>query len=240
MQKTNRVWIALCGIGCLAAFACSRTGPPYPPQRALELFELPPGLRIELVAAEPDVVDPVAITFDEQGRMYVVEMLDYPLDLRPLGQIKRLEDLDGDGYYEKSSIFADELNFPNGVMRWRDGVLVTSAPDILYLEDTDGDGRADVRRVVLTGFAATNPQLRVNGLRYGVDNWIYANYPRVIRPRKYAKEFGHPGDALRFPDHPDAPPLDIRAEDVRFRPDEGSPRGARRRFAVRQFLRPLG
>ena len=104
-------------------------------------------------------------------------------------------------------------------MRWRDGVLVTSAPDILYLEDTDGDGRADVRRVVLTGFSATNPQLRVNGLRYGVDNWIYANYPRVIRPRKYVDEFGHPGDALRFPDHPDAPPLDIRAEDVRFRPD---------------------
>ena len=221
MQETKGLRIALCAIGCLAAFACSRTGPPYPPQRALELFELPPGLRIELVAAEPDVVDPVAITFDEQGRMYVVEMLDYPLDLRPLGQIKRLEDLDGDGYYEKSTIFADELNFPNGVMRWRDGVLVTSAPDILYLEDTDGDGRADVRRVVLTGFAATNPQLRVNGLRYGVDNWFYANYPRVIRPRKYVDEFGHPGDALRFPDHPDAPPLDIRAEDVRFRPDEG-------------------
>ena len=200
--------------------ACSHQGPPYSPDKALGLFELPEGFRIELAAAEPEVVDPVAITFDEQGRMYVVEMLDYPLDLRPLGQIKRLEDLDGDGYYEKSTVFADGLNFPNGVMRWRDGVLVTSAPDILYLADSDGDGRADVRRVVLTGFSATNPQLRVNGLRYGVDNWIYANYPRVIRPRKYMEEFGHPGDALRFPDHPDAPPLDIRAEDVRFRPDE--------------------
>ena len=86
MLKTTVFRIALCAIGCLVAFSCSRSGPPYPPQRALELFELPAGLRIELVASEPDVVDPVAITFDEQGRMYVVEMLDYPLDLRPLGR----------------------------------------------------------------------------------------------------------------------------------------------------------
>ena len=220
MNKTKSFWIVFCAVGCLAVFCCSRTKPPYPPQRALELFELPGGFRIELVAAEPEVVDPVAMTFDEQGRMYVIEMRDYPLDLRPLGRLKRLEDLDRDGYYEQSTVFADDLDFPNGVMRWRDGVLVTSAPDILYLEDTDGDDRADVRRVVLTGFSATNPQLRVNGLRYGVDNWIYANYPRVIPPRKFVEEFGHPGDALRFPGHPDVPPLDIRAEDVRFRPDE--------------------
>ena len=220
MQKAKGFRIAFSVFGCLLAVGCSHQGPPYPLERALESFELPAGFRIEMVAAEPDIIDPVAITFDEQGRIYVVEMRDYPLDLRPLGQIKRLEDLDGDGYYEKSTVFADELNFPNGIMRWRNGVLVTSAPDILYLEDSDGDGRADVRRVVLTGFSATNPQLRVNGLRYGVDNWIYANYPRVIRPRKYVDEFGHPGDALRFPDYPDAPPLDIRAEDVRFRPAE--------------------
>ena len=205
----------------LAVTGCGGDVPPYKPEQAMSLLELPEGFRIELVAAEPNVVDPVAITFDEQGRIYVVEMRDYPLDLHPLGQIKRLEDTDGDGYYETSTLFADGLDFPNGVMRWRNGILVTAAPDILYLEDSNGDGQADIRRVVLTGFAATNPQLRVNGLRYGLDNWVYANYPHVIQARKFVEEFGDPGEALRFPEHPEAAAADIRAEDIRFRPDQG-------------------
>ena len=217
IYRTFAVVVLLCA--SLVAAGCGDDGPPYSPEKARGLIELPEGFRVELVAAEPNVVDPVAMTFDEQGRIYAVEMIDYPLDLQPRGQIKQLEDTDGDGYYETSTVFADGLNFPNGVMRWRDGILVTAAPDILY-RDADGDGRADIRRVVLTGFAATNPQLRVNGLRYGVDNWIYANYPRVIQPRKFVDEFGDPGGALRFPEHPEAAPADIRAEDIRFRPDQ--------------------
>ena len=216
----KRVACVLIVLASWLGAGCSRPGPPYSPEQSLKLAELPEGYRLELAASEPAVVDPVAIAFDEQARMYVVEMIDYPLNADPLGRVKRLEDKDGDGVYESSTVFAEGIHFPNGVMRWRDGILVTSAPDILYFEDTDGDGKADKREVVLTGFAATNPQLRVNGLRYGLDNWIYANYPRIIIPQKYVKEFGDTGGKLHFPGKPGTPELDVRAEDVRFRPDE--------------------
>ena len=221
IARTLRPWRAFSGAAFFAFCGCGLDGPPFPPEQALETFQLPEGFRIELVASEPEVVDPVAIAFDEQARIYVVEMRDYPLDMRPLGQIKLLDDTNGDGYYETSTVFADGLNFPNGVMRWRNGILVTAAPDILYLEDTDGDGRADVRKVVLTGFAATNPQLRVNGPRYGPDNWIYVAYPRVIRPRKFVAEFDDAGSTIRFPDRPGGPVLETVSEDVRFHPDDG-------------------
>jgi putative membrane-bound dehydrogenase-like protein len=184
-------------------------------------MKLPAGFRIELVAAEPDVVDPVAMTFDESGRMYAVEMRDYPMGDNPAGRVRLLEDKDGDGRFESSIVFADNLVLPNGVMRWRKGILVTSTPDILYLEDTDGDGKADVRNVMLTGFASQNPQLRLNGPQYGYDNWIYAAYTRRHVSRRYAKEFGDIGGTIRFPGKPDAKPLDTHSHDIRFRPDEG-------------------
>ncbi|HEY3132479.1 MAG TPA: PVC-type heme-binding CxxCH protein [Acidobacteriota bacterium] len=194
--------------------------PPYSPQEALRTFHLPPGFRIELVAAEPEVMDPVAMAFDERGRLFVVEMPDYPMG-KQTGRVKLLEDKDGDGRFEHSTVFADDLHFPTGVMPWKGGVLVTCAPDILYLADTDGDNRADVRRVVLTGFAKLNPQLRVNGLQYGIDNWIYASYPKFGLPTIYMKEFGDQGTPIRFPDHPEIPAVDAFAKgmDIRFRLD---------------------
>jgi putative membrane-bound dehydrogenase-like protein len=132
-----------------------------------------PGLTIELAAAEPDVKSPVAIAWDEDGFLFAAEMIDYPI-APPAGQIRRLEDEDGDGRYERSTVFAQGLAFPNSVLPCFGGVLVTAAPDIVFLRDRDGDGRADERRVVLTGFGAGNTQLRVNGLFWGLDNWIYA------------------------------------------------------------------
>lgn len=203
----------------LGAAGCGARKPPFSPGEALKTFRLPPGFRMELVAAEPEVSDPVAMTFDESGRLYVVEMPDYPLDPQPKGRVKLLEDPDGDGRYRRSTVFAEGLHMPTGVMRWGRGILVSSPPDILYFEDTNGDNRADIRRVVLTGFAATNPQLRANGLLYGMDNWIYAAYPRVLTPRRYAKEFGDPGQAIRFPDHPEIEPVETRSQDLRFHPD---------------------
>lgn len=205
------------GLLALAVSSCGEREPPLSTETALETFQLPPGFRIELVAPEPEIADPVAMAFDPRGRLYVAEMPDYPLDADPKGRIKLLEDRDGDGRFEHSTIFADQLHFPSGVMSWRDGVLVTSAPDIHYLADTDGDGRADVREVVLTGFAKTNPQLRVNGLQYAIDNWIYAAYPRPIAPVRY-KEFADSGAAIRFPDEPGATPAEVDSSDVRFRP----------------------
>ncbi len=207
-------------IAALAHLGCGRKKPPLSPSDALQSFQLPPDLRIELVASEPQISDPVAMSFDERGRLYVVEMPDYPLNPNALGHIKLLEDRDGDGRYERTTVFAEGLHFPEGVMPWKKGVLVACAPDILYFEDTDGDGRADVRRVVLTGFAQGNPQLRVNGPQYGIDNWIYVAYPRPPVPRRYVKEFSDPGGPIRFPDHAEIAAPEIHGMDVRFRLDE--------------------
>ena len=104
--------------------------------------------------------------------MFVAEMIDYPLG-PTAGQIRLLEDRDGDGRYEHATVFAEGLRFPNGVLAARGGVFVTAAPDILFLKDTDGDGEADEKRVVFTGFGEGNQQLRANGLTWGLDNWIY-------------------------------------------------------------------
>ena len=122
-------------------------------------------------------MDPVAIDWDVSGRLWVVEMADYPLGmdgrLKPGGRIRVIEDTKGDGHYDKSTLFAEGINFPTGLITWRGGVIVTAAPDILFLQDTDGDGKADVRRLLFTGFPEGNQQLRVNALRWGLDNWIY-------------------------------------------------------------------
>ncbi|HEV3165454.1 MAG TPA: neutral/alkaline non-lysosomal ceramidase N-terminal domain-containing protein, partial [Isosphaeraceae bacterium] len=147
------------------------------PDEALRSFRVKSGLKVELVAAEPLVVDPVAIDFGADGKLWVCEMRDYPMGIdghwKPGGRITFLEDRDGDGRYDHSTLFLDEVPFPTGVMAWRKGVLVCAAPEIFYAEDTNGDGRADLRRTLFTGFATENYQARVNGLSYGLDNWVY-------------------------------------------------------------------
>jgi putative membrane-bound dehydrogenase-like protein len=147
------------------------------PEASLEALHLPDGFEARLVAAEPLVLDPVAFDWDATGRLWVVEMADYPLGLDNAGarggRIRVLEDRDRDGTYDHSTLFADGLNFPNGLITWRGGVIVTAAPDILYLEDSNGDGKADKTEVLFTGLSQGNEQLRANGLRWGLDNWIH-------------------------------------------------------------------
>ena len=89
------------------------------------------------------------------------------------GRVRILEDTDGDGIYEKTTLFLDGLNYPNGIIPWRKGVIISAAPESLYAEDTDGDGKADVRKVLFTGFVEGNQQHRANGFDYGLDNWLY-------------------------------------------------------------------
>lgn len=129
-------------------------------------------LEVQLVAAEPLISDPVAFDWDFEGRLYVVEMGDYPLAAEG-GRVRVLTDEDGDGVYDHSTIFLDGLNFPNGIKVWRDGVLITAAPDLIWAVDRDGDGRADEQKVLLEGFEPGNQQHRANGLRYGIDHRLY-------------------------------------------------------------------
>src|SRR5579864_4340986 len=150
---------------------------PLAPALAQARIKIDRGLRVELVAAEPQVESPVAMAFDEDGRLWVVEMRDYPNGPAPghspEGRIRVLDDRDGDGRFETSSVFADQLLFANGVLPWKGGLVVTAAPSILDLRDTDGDGKADRREVLYEGFATQNPQLRVSHPNLGVDNWVY-------------------------------------------------------------------
>ncbi|MEO5820326.1 MAG: PVC-type heme-binding CxxCH protein, partial [Vicinamibacteraceae bacterium] len=210
--------LLLLGTGSLA---WREDGPPYSPAESMATMQLEAGYRIELVAAEPDIQSPVAMDFDEQGRLFVVEMPGYPLDTAPTGRVKLLEDTDGDGRYETSRIFADGLVLPTGVMRWKKGVLVTAAPDLLYFEDTNGDGRADVRTVVITGFAVTNPQHMVNGPVYGLDNWIHLAHEGPTQAVIYQDVFGDRGTPLRWPGHPHRPAVTVERRGVRLRPDAG-------------------
>src|SRR5213595_3468632 len=189
----------------LSALAVSAADPPLSPDRELATFHFADSsLTADLVAAEPDAVAPVAIAWDADGRLFVAEMTDYPSG--PVsGRIRMLEDRDGDGRYECATVFADKIAFPNGVMPWNAGILVTAAPDILFFKDNDHDGHADERRVILTGFAEGNQQLRANGLYWGLDNWIYgAN--------------GRSDGEVRWADYPTNKAVSIRRRDFRFRP----------------------
>ncbi len=160
-------------------------------------------LKIDLVASEPQVMDPVAICWDGRGAMYVAEMRDYPVSPAG-GRIRRLQDVDGDGVYEKANLFADHIAFPASVLPYRDGLLVASAPDILWLRDTDADGTADQTVRLITGFGQGNQQLRVNGLVYGPDGWIYGANGRSD------------GEIYFVEDETAAKPISIRGRDFRF------------------------
>ncbi len=179
---------------------------PLSPEQELSTFQLAdPRLTVELVAAEPQLDSPVAISWDADGRLFVAEMIDYPLG--PIaGRIRMLEDHDHDGRYEQATVFAAGLNFPNGVLTARDGVFVTASPDLLFLQDTDDDGKADEKHVLFTGFGEGNQQLRANGLTWGLDHWIYgAN--------------GRSDGNVRRPSEGPKKAVSIRARDFRFRPD---------------------
>ncbi|HEY1381023.1 MAG TPA: neutral/alkaline non-lysosomal ceramidase N-terminal domain-containing protein, partial [Gemmataceae bacterium] len=152
---------------------------PLSPQQSLAAIRLRSGYSAELVAAEPLVASPVAIAFGPDGRLWVAEMYDYPSGtdggFRPGGRIRVLTASKGDGHYDRSTVFLDNIPFPTGVTVWRNGVLVCAAPDILYAEDTDGDGKADVVKKLYTGFGTDNYQARVNSLEYGLDGWVYGS-----------------------------------------------------------------
>lgn len=214
MNVRSLLFVIVAAIGSTSLSLRAADGPksPVSPEESLRWFDLDAGLKIEIAACEPEVVDPVTVRFDEAGRMWVAEYRDYPNGpapgAKPLSRIKLLEDKDDDGRFETAHVFAEGLSFCNGLQPWNGGVIATMAGRIAFLKDTDGDNKADVNETWYTGFAEENPQLRVNHPRFGLDNHIYvAN--------------GLRGGAAVNPRDPKAAPASLRGHDLKFDPRSG-------------------
>jgi putative heme-binding domain-containing protein len=146
---------------------------PYSPEEALKRMAVPEGFTVELVASEPDIVNPIAMCFDDRGRIFVTESVEYPR--KPAGagrdRVKILEDPDRDGRADKVTIFAEGLNIPTGVTAGYGGVWVLNAPDLLFIRERDGKEAS--REVVVTGFGRTDTHELPNSLTWGPDGWLY-------------------------------------------------------------------
>jgi putative membrane-bound dehydrogenase-like protein len=219
MSAPRNGWTVLLAL----IFACSLQGAqdknfvappstPLTPRDEQMTFKVSKGFTVDLVASEPDVIDPVHLAFDENGRLFVAEMIGYPNDGVGAGtifsgRIRMLEDKDGDGVFETSRIWADNLRFPMGLVPYKGGLLVANAPDLLYLEDPAGVGKATKRTVLYTGFDLANIQQLLNSLTWGVDNWVYA-------------VCGSKGGDITCPQKPDMKPVPLRGRGLRFKPDQ--------------------
>lgn len=230
-----RAAVAAAALGLSALSALSAAAPgdlPLSVAEARPTFELEPGLVLENVAVEPVVKSPSAMAWDEHGRLFVAENPGYPVGpkpgIPPVGALVELIDDDGDGHMERRREFAGGLGFPNGLMPWRGGWLVTDAPDLLWLADTNHDGRADVREVWWTGFAThQTTQLRACYPVLGPDGWIY-----VAR--------GLVGGVVHSPKWTHLPPVDLAGGDFRFRPDGSAAEAVGGNAQFGQVLDDLG
>ena len=186
---------------------------------AAKTFQVLDGFEMQLIAAEPLVTDPVAMTYDEDGRAYVCEMNDYPYTDKEkhqhaqenptdaaIGRVRLLTDTDGDGIFDKATIFAEGLSWPTGAACWKGGIFVTATPDVWYLKDTNGDGVADLREKVFTGFKKLNVQAVMNNPIWGLDHRIYV-------------AGGSNGGEIIRPDVPGFKPIPIRRNDFSFDPN---------------------
>ena len=170
--------------------AGSDVAPTYSPDDERTRLRPVDGYRIELVAAEPLVQDPIAIDFDADGRMYVVEMRGYMPNVkgtgeeRPIGRIVVVEDTNHDGVMDRSTVFMDSLVLPRAIKVLEHGVLVAVPPNLWLVRDTTGDLQADTKELIRSDYGdpKTNPEHQANGLHWGIDNWIHnANYPGQFR-----------------------------------------------------------
>ncbi len=180
------------------------------PEDSLRSIRVAPGFRVELVASEPLVKDPIAFDWSADGRLWVVEMGDYPLGVdghgKPGGVVRVLEDTDNDGKYDHTIKIIDGLGIPSGIMAWREGALIASAPEIFYVRSLKSKSPVESREVSFSGFVEGNPQHRVNGFEMGLDGWIYGangDSGGTIRSVRTGKS------------------VSIRGRDFRFRPDSG-------------------
>jgi putative membrane-bound dehydrogenase-like protein len=161
---------------------------PLSPQDSMKTMQVPPGFEVQLYASEPDIVKPIAMNWDERGRLWVVESVDYPNELKAVAdkdgifhsvagrdRIVICEDTNGDGKADKFTVFADGLNIPTGITFWNGGVIVGQAPEMLYLKSSKGDDKADIRQVIQTGWGLRDTHSGIGNLQYGFDNYIWGS-----------------------------------------------------------------
>jgi putative membrane-bound dehydrogenase-like protein len=177
------------------------------PKEAMNAFKLHDGFQLIQAASEPLITDPVSVAYDADGRAYVVEMRGYPYpENQPTGNVTLLTNTNGDGIFDKSVIFVEGLSWPTGVVPFDGGVYIQVAPDIIYAKDTDGDGKADIKRTVFTGFGTQNVQGLLNNMLWGMDGWIYGSA-------------GTNGGEIKNLTKPGSPIVSVRGRDFRFKPD---------------------
>lgn len=184
---------------------------PMTPAESLKAFDVAPGFKVELVASEPLIRSPVAMDFDENGRLFVAEFPEYnqyanPNPPKVRGRVVMLESTKGDGNYDKATTYVDDLDSPVAVACWDGGVFVGVVPDLWYFKDTDGDGKADIKKKILTGFERDKAgEAMLNSFRWGPDN-------------RFHIATGLAGGNLRAADKPDAPAVLARRQNIRFDP----------------------
>ncbi|MFK5924738.1 MAG: HEAT repeat domain-containing protein [Verrucomicrobiota bacterium] len=183
--------------------------PATAPAESIKKFETIAGFEMQLVASEPQIQEPIVIQYDENGLLFVAEYLKFPWDGKKGGEvngrIRLLRDDDGNGHYEKSTVFADDIAWPTGIQSWKGGIFVVASPDLWYLKDTTGDGIADLRQKIYTGFGFTTEEGTANNLIWGLDNWIYG-------------AGSGSGGEVRPADQPNAKTVSLRGRDFRFDP----------------------
>ncbi|MCC6289977.1 MAG: dehydrogenase [Chitinophagaceae bacterium] len=181
---------------------------PLSPEESMKTFQFAEDFKAEVFAAEPLVTDPVDLQFDEDGNAYVVGMLDAykPDSVKGKGKIVMLKDINEDGRADTAIVFADSIKEASSILPWDGGLLIAAAPNIMFYKDTDGDGRADHREIIFKGFFTGNEEAQITNLRFGIDNWIYAN------------NTGQKGE-ITFTRKPEAPKLLMSGADFRFRLD---------------------
>ncbi len=185
---------------------------PFSVKGSKERTQVAADMHLELFASEPQIGKPIAFAWDERGRLWVAETRDYPHDVKPDGmgndRIVICEDTDGDGRADKFTVFADHLNIPTAIVFANGGVIVSQSPRFLFLKDSNGDGKADIREEIITGWGIRDTHAQANNLHYGLDNWLYgcvgySGFDGTVRgvAMKFAQgtyRFKADGSALQF------------------------------------------
>jgi putative membrane-bound dehydrogenase-like protein len=214
MRNASLVLMLMFSTAALAGPYDPAPTPNLPPDEAVKKFRVPEGFEVRLFAAEPDVVNPVSMTWDDRGRLWVVELLDYPYTTKEgaknRDRVKVLEDTDNDGRADKVTVFADGLNLATAIQIDGGGVYVGAAPNLWYMQDTNGDDVADTRKILLTGFGLEDRHELLNSFSWGPDGQLYFTQGVFTQSK------------VTDPEHPERPPVKFNAGVMRYHPKDNT------------------